>query len=327
MIHAESSSGTVKFEFDDEGVVTSMSGTPSNTEISIPAGVVKEDRLDLIVTYTPKGDMGAGQFDIRLPSGWAADLVRSSGSEESIDPSEEAVASGGTVTAKFPENFGQSAGDTVVISFLDVTVPNTHGNHAFVSRSRNAGDSFKQLSPRPSAFVGNTLADNDAVAVRITPEAAFENQDNVDFEITITANGPMHESDIRVTVPLGTTEEGVLQTAKASDPNYVRMPRSSGSSTVAMEADEITIQTGKLNQGGEIRIRIDNVDATNLSTVEDEGFRVHTRTRGPETTDADGNRSVDLSGQDYVQIQNNDGHPQYCRWSDTDKGRVWNDGR
>ena len=45
VIHAESSSGTVKFEFDDEGVVTSMSGTPSNTEISIPAGVVKEDRI------------------------------------------------------------------------------------------------------------------------------------------------------------------------------------------------------------------------------------------------------------------------------------------
>ena len=250
--------------------------------------------------------MGAGQFDIRLPSGWAADLVRSSGSEESIDPSEEAVASGGTVTAKFPENFGQSAGDTVVISFLDVTVPNTHGNHAFVSRSKNAGDSPKQLSPRPSAFVGNTLADNDAVAVRITPEAAFENQDNVDFEITITANGPMHESDIRVTVPLGTTVAGALQMTKTSDPNYVRMPRSSSGAEVTVEADEITIQTGKLNKGGEIRVRIDNVDATDLSTVEDEGFRVHTRTRGSETTDADGNRVVDLSVQDYEQIKNTD---------------------
>ena len=53
------------------------------------------------------------------------------------------------------------------------------------------------------AFVGNTMADNDTVTVEITPAAAYINQDNVDFEITLTANGPMHDSEILITLPDG----------------------------------------------------------------------------------------------------------------------------
>ena len=50
----------------------------------------------------------------------------------------------------------------------------------------------KQLSPKPTAFVGNTMADHDTVSVKIEPKEAYVNQDNVDFEIELTANGPMH---------------------------------------------------------------------------------------------------------------------------------------
>ena len=56
------------------------------------------------------------------------------------------------------------------------------------------------------AFVGNTMADNDTVKVEIDPAAAYQNQDNVDFEITITANGPMHDSEIQITVPDGLSD-------------------------------------------------------------------------------------------------------------------------
>ena len=46
--------------------------------------------------------------------------------------------------------------EDVEITLVDVTVPNSHGNHGFLSKSKNEGGSLKQLSPRPVAFVGNT---------------------------------------------------------------------------------------------------------------------------------------------------------------------------
>ena len=73
----------------------------------------------------------------------------------------------------------------------------------FLAKSKREGGTLKQLSSKPSAFVGNAMADIDTVAVEITPAAAYQNQDNVDFEITITANGPMHDSEIQITVPDG----------------------------------------------------------------------------------------------------------------------------
>ena len=45
------------------------------------------------------------------------------------------------------------------------------------------------------AFVGNAEATHDTVAVKITPEAAYENWDDVDFEIELTNAGPMHDSE------------------------------------------------------------------------------------------------------------------------------------
>ena len=101
--------------------------------------------------------------------------------------------------------------EEVEITLVDVTVPNSHGNHGFLSKSKSEGGSLKQLSPRPVAFVGNTMADNDTVKVEIDPAAAYQNQDNVDFEITITANGPMHDSEIQITVPDGLSD---LQTTR-----------------------------------------------------------------------------------------------------------------
>ena len=111
-----------------------------------------------------------------------------------------------TVTVDFPEQFGEVEEESIDITLVDVTVPNKHGNHGFLSKSKSEGGSLKQLSPIPAAFVGNTMADNDTVKVEIDPAEAYQNQENVDFEITVEANGPMHDSEIQITVPDGLSD-------------------------------------------------------------------------------------------------------------------------
>ena len=186
--------------------------------------------------------------------------------------------------------------------------------------------SLKQISPRPAAFVGNAEADNDTVKVEIDPAAAYQNQDNVDFEITITANGPMHDSEIQITVPDGLAD---LQIDTASDPNYVRRVSASVSGVgVDVDNEFINITTGKLNPGGRIKVRFDNVDLADASTDPYSGFRVGTRTR----TDADPPWSDDpptlnLSGEEFMRIlRTTDATRSIVGGSDKDSRRFWNDG-
>ena len=47
--------------------------------MSIPAGLTKDDVRSLIIRYTPEGDMGEGEFEVRLPSGWKAEDILTSG--------------------------------------------------------------------------------------------------------------------------------------------------------------------------------------------------------------------------------------------------------
>ena len=173
-----------------------------------------------------------------------------------------------TVAVDFLSNFGV-AKESIDITLVDVTVPNKHGNHGFLSKSKSEGGSLKQLSPRPAAFVGNAMADNDTVEVGITPLEAYENQENVDFEITITASGPMHDSEIQITVPDGLSD---LQ-EDSSKPNYVRKVSAPVSGVdVTVDNDVINITTGKLNPKGKIKVRFDNVNLKDVST--DPDFRI-----------------------------------------------------
>ena len=80
---AASGSGMVTFEFDDKTVVASGATTKSNTGVSIPAGAVKDDLLEVTLAYTPEGEMGTGAFETRLPAGWDAVEVVVSGVDES----------------------------------------------------------------------------------------------------------------------------------------------------------------------------------------------------------------------------------------------------
>ena len=305
--HAADGSGKVTFMYEGNPV-TSMAGKDSagvalvsNTNVSIPAGLIKGDLSELVVTYTPDGDMGAGEFELRLPSDWEAEDVRVSGGA--------AERSGNTVTVDLDTHFGEAPGE-LEITLIDITVPNDHGEVGFTAKSKNAGGTLRQLSPRPMAFVGNAEATDDTVAVKITPAAAYENWDDVDFEIELTNAGPMHDSDIRITVP---EELFGLQTDKPAEANYVKMVSTSARSVRLSTLDiidedmDIVISTGKLNAGGRIRVRFDNVDLEGVSTDADTGFRVGTRTRGGglALTDLD---YASLDDESYVEIQKADGN-------------------
>ena len=55
---AADGSGVVTFDFDGSSVPALADTVKHNTEASIPAGIVADDALDLIVIYTPDGEYG-----------------------------------------------------------------------------------------------------------------------------------------------------------------------------------------------------------------------------------------------------------------------------
>ena len=93
---AANDSGIVTFNSNGKPVTSSDTVLP-NAENSIPAGLTKEDGYDLIVTYTPDGDMsgedGAGEFEFRIPSGWSAEDISILG-DESSTPDDGPVIAG-----------------------------------------------------------------------------------------------------------------------------------------------------------------------------------------------------------------------------------------
>ena len=97
------------------------------------------------------------------------------------------------------------------IYLADVGVPNRHGNHTFITRASNSATGrLTRLKMQPQVLVGNTKADEDTVKVEITPAAVYPGEgieegtadkEAVDFEITLTASGPMYDSEIQIEVP------------------------------------------------------------------------------------------------------------------------------
>ena len=291
--HAANGSGTVTFEYNNTTVNPLASGVERNTDASVPAGTVEGDKQDLTLTYKPVGYMDTGEFEIRLPSGWNATdvLISGGGGDPTVVKSGDYIR---TVTVDFYAHFGEEDRHDLEIILENITVPKDHGNDVFIARSKSKGGSLTQLSPRPRVFVGNTMADHDTVKVDITPMEAYQNQDDVDFEITLTAAaGPMHDSEIRITVPADLTG---LQKGTPADPNYVKATASVAGVTIKefdIIDEEIMILTGNLKTDGRITVRLDNVDLDGVSAAEADGFRVRTRTRGSE---------ANLSDAGYVYI-------------------------
>ena len=309
---AADGSGEVMFAFDGVPIKPLGDGktVKANAAASIPAGIVADDAHSLVLTYKPVGDMGEGEFEFQMPAGWSAADILTSGDAKTTPASGE-VKARTTVTSELPEHFGETE-DVLEITLLDVTIPDKHGDQPFVAKSKREGSTTpKQLKSRPMAFIGNTMAVNDTVTVEITPAAAYVNQESVDFEITLTAKGPMHDSEIMITLPDGLAD---LEDdpAKSAEPNHVRKVSASVSGVEVIadpnESNEgiILIKTAKLNTGGKIKIHYDNVDLSDVdpapsadpSKIVDEGFRVKTRTRGFDPEDDDGYVSIETDDVD-----------------------------
>ena len=319
VIKAASGSGAVTFEFID-GVtgVMAMAGGKPNTAASVPASLTKDDHRDLVITYIPDGDMigdkGTAQFKITLPSGWNVESHRGS---RGANPAElETINNDRTITATLNDHFGETEGDSLEIVLESITTPDDHGNDRFVAESANTSDGFQRLDPIPEVLVGNTLADHDTVKVVITPPAAYEGETDVDFAITLTANGPMYDSDIQITVPDGLSDL-TTDPKNRAEPNYVSKVSPSGVTVVVLRDDaddeNIFITTGNLNKGGKIIVYLNNVNIEKdvVSTDPLYGFRVGTKTRGtdgPADAPTDYFTGDNLSDvAEFVPIENADG--------------------
>ena len=197
--YAANNSGMVTFKFGVHNVNGSEDPT-ENTEVSIPAGLTAADRSDLLVIYEPIGEMGEGEFELRMPSGWSAADILYSG-EESATPADGAVVSGDIIKVTFLSRFGRTDDYSIDITLVDIAVPNEYGNQRFSARAKNEKGRLTPLRMRAEAFVGNTMAADDTVTVDISPEAAYEKDTGVDFEIELTATGPMHDGRIQIVMP------------------------------------------------------------------------------------------------------------------------------
>ena len=282
VIVAADDSGKVTFDYDGDVTTTLNSDQVQNSELSIPAGLTKDDGRDLTVTYEPSGYMGEdGEFEIEMPSGWSAEDIRIAGAK-SGDPPEGPVAEGERITATFPEYFGDGSSD-IVITLEDITVPNEYKNQRFITRAKHDGGRLTPLEVKSVAFVGNARADDDIVTVSIDPPAAYQKEPNVDFVIEITANGPMHDGRILITMPDIFDD---IQDTEVGDPNYVSTSSSVRDLTAVVgdADDEIIISTGDLDKGETIRVRIEDVDISDDTddVAASTQFKVSTKTRAPK---------------------------------------------
>ena len=231
--------------------------TSPNTGNSIPAGAAPKDGYSLSLSYMPEGEMSGGMFELRLPSGWTAETILWTGVEDN-----DVEESNGVYTATLPDEFGLDPGDAISVSLEEVTSPDKYGNDPFTSRSKYKGGSFKELTNQPQVPVGNAMGDNDVVSVDITPVAAYQGESDVDFEITIEANGPMYNSEILIRVPEGITG---LQMDTAGDDNYVRKIQASVSNVfVTVPDDTILITTGSFEVDGTVIKQANSIKAGRL---------------------------------------------------------------
>ena len=113
---AADGSGEVTFTFEGR-MVAALTADNHNTDASIPAGIVKDDARSLVLTYMPVGNMGKGGFEFRMPSGWSAADILTSGDTKTT-PAEGEVTAGTTVTSVFPEYFGETGGYALEITLV-----------------------------------------------------------------------------------------------------------------------------------------------------------------------------------------------------------------
>ena len=313
--HAAGGSGMVTFKLDGEDLMPLSDDEDSpepNSEMSIPAGTTADDASTLTLIYKPSGEMGAGEFEIRLPSGWDAENILTLWAHTAGD--DDVTRSGQILTVTLPEGFGMVAADALEIELEGISAPNRHGNHRFIARSKSEGASLGRLSPAPMVFVGNTKPDHDTVAVEISPAAVYQGEgveegtadkESVDFEIRLKASGPMYDSTIYIETSADLDD---VQDDSTTGKGYVRKKGSAGRNvdvTADPDGRNINIAIGELDTDEVIIVSYENVDIP-LNATPGFAFNVFTRTRAPEG-------GFDSAGGDFARIEPD---------PDTDEGGI-----
>ena len=102
------------------------------------------------------------------------------------------IKSGSRITVRFDAEWNEP-GRQLIIELGDVTAPNYRGESEFTTRTRGTPNGrLTDLGSQPIAYVGN-IAIAKAGAFTISPEAVYENQQDVVFRIAFTAAGPLHD--------------------------------------------------------------------------------------------------------------------------------------
>ena len=167
-------------------------------------------------------------------------------------------------------------GTELQITFIDTTVPipdglkfidgpNTqpYASYEFITESKTKRGSFTRLkatvdnpAPQPRVRVGN-IAVSQSGTVKITPEIAYEGQENVNFTIVFKALGPLYDwgttfdTNIVVEVPNGVGVSSMIaDKVSFSTKGSVRFETPS----ISVSDRAITIDISQINKGDEVRI-------------------------------------------------------------------------
>ena len=152
-----------------------------------------------------------------------------------------------------------------------MTDPDTqpYASYEFITESKTKRGSFTRLkvtvdnpAPQPRVKVGN-IAVSQSGTVKITPEIAYEGQENVNFTIVFKALGPLYDwndgvdsIDADINIALG-NGLGTPQITDSSADGYVSL---SHKGSVTFETNRLEIDTNiiihidRINKGDEVHI-------------------------------------------------------------------------
>ena len=220
------------------------------------------------------------------------------------------------------------------ITFIDTTVPipdrlkfidgpdtQPYASYEFITESKTKRGSFTRLkvtvdnpAPQPRVKVGN-IAVSQSGTVKITPEIAYEGQENVNFTIVFKALGPLYDwddgIDADINIALG-NGLGTPQITDSSADDYVSLSHK-GSVTFETDRleiannDNIIIHIDRINSGDEVRISYKSVTIGALTADNDsptESAFTVTVSDTPLDADTTGGRTQALEGSGTMKFTN-----------------------
>ena len=247
-------------------------------------------------TYDPNGgdvNMDESVVEIHIPKGW--EYVNDP-DETDDDPSagDATISVSGSVVTVTQ---GDDPDDTTIA--FNVKPPNRRGDFQFTTKSKSKTGALTSLdmaaadptdSPvQPSVPVGNIMAGLGSVVIRADDDpAAYQGDQDVDFEVTLTAAGPMYSIDKVDTDGDGNVDDVTQQAMIAiAFPFEVADGTLGGTRPAAaidgIDADHIVVvMIDALDVGEELELSADDIDIpSDVPADEDpmDNIRIYTSTK------------------------------------------------